>query len=101
MPGLSWRERSLATPERGLGRRWAPLLLSGAGRTAGLKLAPDQLAAYDLRIKGYVEQLNRFRTPPIQLKYFQYPAVLFTEIYLDCLVSNRASLLSELNQFVG
>ena len=66
----------------------------------GLKLAPDQLAAYDLRIKGYVEKLNRFRTPPIQLKYFQYLAVLFTEIYLDRLFGNRASLLFELNQFV-
>ncbi|MGQ9746855.1 MAG: hypothetical protein ACUVQZ_03695, partial [Candidatus Caldatribacteriaceae bacterium] len=67
----------------------------------GLKLAPDQLAAYDLRIKGYVEKLNRFRTPPIQLKYFQYLAVLFTEIYLDRLFGNRATLLSELNHFVG
>lgn len=67
----------------------------------GLEVAPDQLAAYDLRIKGYVEQLNRFRTPPIQLKYFQYLAVLFAEIYLDRLFSDQASLLSELNEFVG
>ena len=66
----------------------------------GLKLAPDQLAIYDLRIKGYVEQLNRFRTPPIQLKYFQYLAVLFTEIYLDRLFTDKASLLAELNEFV-
>lgn len=67
----------------------------------GLRLAPDQLAAYDLRIKGYVEQLNRFRTPPIQLKYFQYLAVLFTEIYLYRLFGDQASLLSKLNEFVG
>lgn len=65
------------------------------------KIPQEQLAAYDLRIKGYVEQLNRFRTPPIQLKYFQYLAVLFTEIYLDRLFSNQASLLPELNEFVG
>ncbi|MGQ9561883.1 MAG: DEAD/DEAH box helicase family protein, partial [Candidatus Oleimicrobiaceae bacterium] len=37
----------------------------------------------------------------IQLKYFQYLAVLFTEIYLDRLFGNRATLLSELNHFVG
>jgi hypothetical protein len=43
----------------------------------------DKLADYDLRIKSYVERLNRFRTPPVQLKYFQYLAVLFTELYLD------------------
>jgi DNA-binding IscR family transcriptional regulator len=67
----------------------------------GLKLAPDQLVAYDLRIKGYVEQLNRFRTPPVQLKYFQYLAVLFAEIYLDCLFNDRASLLSALNNFIS
>ncbi|MCL4458892.1 MAG: DEAD/DEAH box helicase family protein [Chloroflexi bacterium] len=67
----------------------------------GSKLAPDQLAAYDLRIKEYVEQLNRFRTPPVQLKYFQYLAVLFTEIYLDRLFGDQASLLSELNKFIG
>jgi len=67
----------------------------------GAKLAPDQLAAYDLRIKGYVEQLNRFRTPPVQLKYFQYLAVLFTEIYLGRLFGDRTSLLSELNEFIG
>ena len=67
----------------------------------GLKVAPDQLVAYDLRIKGYVEQLNRFRTPQVQLKYFQYLAVLFTEIYLDRLFSNQVSLLSELNKFIG
>jgi len=67
----------------------------------GAKLAPDQLAAYDLRIKGYVEQLNRFRTPTVQLKYFQYLAVLFTEIYLDRLFRNQASLLSELNKFIS
>jgi len=66
-----------------------------------LQFAPDQLATYDLRIKGYVEQLNCFRTPPVQLKYFQYLAVLFTEIYLDRLFNDRASLLSELNEFVG
>lgn len=66
----------------------------------GLKLAPDRLAGYDLRVKGYVEQLNRFRTPPIQLKYFQYLAVLFTEIHLDRLFSDQASLLAELNEFV-
>ncbi|WP_114313621.1 DEAD/DEAH box helicase family protein, partial [Thermus caldifontis] len=66
----------------------------------GLMIPPDQLATYDLRIKGYVERLNLFRTLPIQLKYFQYLAVLFTEVYLDRLFTNPASLLDELNRFV-
>jgi hypothetical protein len=66
----------------------------------GLIVAPDQLANYDLRIKGYVDLLNRFRSPPVQLKYFQYLAVLFTEIYLDRLFSDQESFLADLNQFV-
>jgi hypothetical protein len=66
----------------------------------GVKLAPDKLREYDLRIKGYVERLNRFRTPTVQLKYFQYLAVLFAEIYLDRLFNNQEVLLSELNGFV-
>lgn len=61
---------------------------------------PDRLAEYDLRIKGYLDRLNRFRTPPVQLKYFQYLAVLFTEIYLARLFSEKEKLLAELNAFV-
>jgi hypothetical protein len=56
---------------------------------SGLQITPDRLAGYDLRIKGYVEELNRLRTPPVQLKYFQYLAVLFTEIYLDRLFNDK------------
>ncbi|MHA1782501.1 MAG: DEAD/DEAH box helicase family protein, partial [Promethearchaeota archaeon] len=35
-----------------------------------------------------------------QLKYFQYLAILFTEIYLDQLFNNTKFFLKELNQFV-
>jgi len=65
----------------------------------GLRLPPDQLAAYDLRIKGYVERLNHSRTPPVQLLYFQYLAVLFTEIYLERLFNDRDRFLIDLNIF--
>lgn len=65
----------------------------------GLQIPPDQLAAYDLRIKGYVERLNRARTPPIQLLYFQYLAVLFTEIYLKRLFDDQNRFLIDLNVF--
>jgi len=66
----------------------------------GLRVSPDQLAAYDLRIKDYMEKLNRFRTPTIQLLYCQYLAVLFAEIYLDRLFSNGGEFLAELNELV-
>jgi hypothetical protein len=61
----------------------------------------DRLAEYDLRINEYLVRLNRFRTPPVQLKYFQYLAVLFTEIYLDRLFNEKENFLAELNAFVA
>ncbi len=71
-------------------------VLRGIG---GLKISEDKLAEYDLHIRAYVERMNRFRHPPVQLKYFQYLAVLFTEIYLDLLFNERERLLAELNEF--
>lgn len=64
-----------------------------------LQIPPDQLATYDLRIKGYMERLNRNRTPRIQLLYFQYLAVLFAEIYLDRLFNDRDAFRADLNTF--
>jgi hypothetical protein len=71
-------------------------VLRGIG---GLRISESELAEYDLRIRAYVERMNRFRHPPAQLKYFQYLAVLFTEIYLDLLFNERERLLAELNEF--
>ncbi len=71
-------------------------VLRGIG---GLKISEDKLAEYDLRIKAHVERMNRFRQPAVQLKYFQYLAVLFTEIYLDRLFNEREQLLADLNEF--
>ncbi|MHA1874869.1 MAG: DEAD/DEAH box helicase family protein, partial [Promethearchaeota archaeon] len=64
------------------------------------KLPPDKLANYDYNIKNYLETINQKRVVPIQLKYFQYLAILFTEIYLDQLFNNTKLFLKELNQFV-
>jgi hypothetical protein len=66
---------------------------------SGLKISEDKLAEYDLRIRAYVERMNRFRQPTVQLKYFQYLAVLFTEIYLDLLFNDRERFLAKLNEF--
>ena len=71
-------------------------VLRGIG---GLKISEDKLAEYDLRIRAYVERMNHFRQPPVQLKYFQYLAVLFAEIYLDLLFNDCERFLAELNAF--
>lgn len=58
------------------------------------------LEAYDERIRGYMEHLNRKRKgTPIELKYFQYLPVLLTEYYLDRHFHDRSSFLREMTAF--
>jgi len=65
-----------------------------------LKLSPDEVIRYDLAIKEYSEKLSKNRRENINLKYFQYFAILFTEIFLDRYFNRRKQFLSELNSFV-
>lgn len=55
---------------------------------------------YDSAIKEYSQKLSNHRRENITLKYFQYLAVLFAEIYLDRYFNKRQELLSELNSFL-
>jgi len=64
----------------------------------GLKLG-NELETYDFNIKSYMDTINRRRARPIELKYFQYLAVLFTEIYLDRYFRDPVKLLNELNRY--
>lgn len=66
-----------------------------ASLSNGLHVKLDE---YDRRIKTYVVQLSH-RRPPMQLRYFQYLAALFTELYLDRLFNDREQLLSEINAY--
>ena len=45
--------------------------------------------------------MNAGRSEPITLRYFQYLAALYTEIYLDCYFNRYAGLLRSLNEFVN
>ena len=59
----------------------------------------DRLAGYDQRIRAYVSRLNAgFRSPTVRLKYFQWLAVLFAEIFLDRYFNEPAALLEGLNR---
>jgi len=64
------------------------------------KLSEEILLYYDGNIRGYVARINTRREPKIILKYFQYLAVLFAEIYLDELKNRKNGLLSDLNTFL-
>lgn len=65
-----------------------------------LKINPNDLLQYDLAIKEYSERLSKNRRENIVLKYFQYLAVLFTEIYLDRYFNQKQELISDLNSFL-
>ncbi len=64
-----------------------------------LRLPEDTLLRSDENIQSYVRKIN-YRREPIALKYFQYLAVLFTEIILDNLKNRKPEFLYELNEFL-
>ena len=60
----------------------------------------DDLQRYDGNIREHLVKMNAGRAEPIVLRYFQYLAALYTEIYLDRYCGNSEALLRSLNRFV-
>jgi len=63
------------------------------------KISDDALFIYDENVQSYVKKIN-FRREPVSLKYFQYLAVLFTEIVLDNLKNRKFEFIYNLNEFL-
>ena len=59
-----------------------------------------ELPTYDTNIKRHLSTINNTRTQPIALRYFQYLALLYTEIFLDWKFNRPGELLWQLNAFV-
>jgi len=64
-----------------------------------IKISEDDLKKYDENINSYVRKIN-YKREPVSLKYFQYLAVLFSEIVLDNLKNRKTEFLNELNKFL-
>ena len=64
----------------------------------GSGLTPDRLLAYDENIGRHWQAITR-RREATTLKYFQYLALLFTEIYLDRYFSDRDGFCASLNTY--
>lgn len=64
----------------------------------GVQMSRDELRRYDENICRYVRQIGHNRGG-LQLKYFQYIALLFTEIYLDRYFVDRKAFAASLNAF--
>jgi len=66
------------------------------------RVSEIDLRRYDLNIVGHwqsiTEQRNLVEGHELQMKYFQYLSLLFTEIYLDWYFNRRQDLLDGLNE---
>lgn len=82
------------TGSDGLSRFYGAL----AGRT-GLQLSPEKLAEYDRRLLGYETRLEAARGS-FSFKYYQYLALLVTEILLDRLTSDPEALRRDINSYM-
>ena len=63
-------------------------------------LTVQDLQRYDDNIRKHLAAMNDGRAEPITLRYFQYLAALYTEIYLDWYFNLDRGLLPSLNGFV-
>jgi hypothetical protein len=66
-----------------------------------VKIPPAGLARYDDNIRAHLQAMNARRPEPLVLRYFQYLAALYTEVFLDRYVHGRAEMLRSLNAFVA
>ena len=71
-------------------------LMSRGGR---VRIPTDDLQRYDDNLRVHLRAISASR-PAFKLKYFQYLAALYTEIFLDGCFNNRANLLQSLNDFL-
>ena len=83
----------------GLGRSYVYHQLIARGDK--VKIAPADLARYDDNIRGHLQAMNARRPEPITLRYFQYLAALYAEVFLDHYFHRRAEMLRSLNSFVA
>ena len=66
-----------------------------------LVLPDDLLLAYDENITRHTRTINAHRPDPIRWKYFQYVALLCTEVYLDRFFEDQAALMADLQRAAG
>ncbi len=67
----------------------------------GLQIARDDLERYDRRVMDYEADLRRARRGFQGWRYFQYLALLYSEIVLDRLTADPVTFTAELNRFLA
>lgn len=64
------------------------------------KISQIELSNYDDNIVQHLKKLNYNRQIPIKLKYFQYLAALFTELYLDRYFKSPETLINHIENYL-
>lgn len=64
-----------------------------------IKFSPNDLLRFDENIIDHLSGINRQRATKINLKYYQYLSLLFTEYYLDRYFNDKDSLCENLELF--
>ena len=67
--------------------------------STGVNFDSAKLKEYDENIIRHLETINSKRNPKINLKYYQYFSLLFTEYYLDHWFKNADDLAESLQEF--
>lgn len=65
------------------------------------KISSEKLYEYDQNIVRHTRAINEHRQEKIQWKYYQYLALLFTEVYLDKYFADKNALLTDINRFLA
>jgi hypothetical protein len=79
------------------GRSYIYHLLEARGDK--VKLPLPELARYDDNIREHLRAINARRAEPITLRYFQYLALLYTEVFLDSYFNRQREMLRAINSF--
>jgi len=72
-------------------------IASRASQLNGITVA--DLERYDLNVRSALEAMNTGRPQPITLRYFQYLAALYTEVFLDQRFNRKGAFLASLNDY--
>ena len=78
------------------GRSYVYYRLIARGNTVKIDL--DSLSQYDENIRNHLRAMNARRSEPITLRYFQYLAALYVEVFLDAYFNRPGEMLFSLNQ---
>ena len=85
-------KRELENKQEGFDNDGKSYFLDALIGLENLKIDRSELLKYDEAIKEYSDRLSENRRQNITLKYFQYIAILFAEIFLDWYFNKRHEL---------